>query len=168
MQKQPCLRKEREIVGKESPYLGTQRMICKITEGLSAIPLLLHAHLMIGNLQGRVFPLSDGSFMVLVPNIINPWPAELWLLSFISEPCVHLRKAESVKSPGTGRFQVVRILKELGFFFKMIPKSTSMLIVGYGLCVAKSKLLVTLLLQNLICLYGEIKDQGIHLSEPGR
>lgn len=58
---------------------------------------------------------------------------------------MHINIAGSIKSAGTGILQALRIFTELGlaFYFKSTPtpKITSMLTVGYKICVAKSKLL---------------------------
>lgn len=122
-------------------------------------------HLMMGNLWRRIFPLAVGGFQVLLPNTINPRLAEPQLLSLVSEPCVYIYIAGSVKSTGTGGLQVLRIFKELGLSFKMIqPQTTNMLIVGYKLC-GKVQVIT-------LCCYTILSEcivnSKIYLSGPGR
>lgn len=118
-----------------------------------------------------------GAWGLDAKHFINLWLAELWLLSLISEPCVHINMAGSVKSPGTwgwrGIFKVLRIFKALGLLIPSVrwPIPPIHKHVDSGLqtlCVAKSKLLHCAFKTNLIWIYHELRDQEISLSEPGK
>lgn len=69
--------KSKETVGKKIPSWEHREWFARSLRCFLRLPLVLHAHLMIGNLGGGIFPLANGSFKVLVPNIINPFLADL-------------------------------------------------------------------------------------------
>lgn len=91
VQRQPYFKKENAeklwgggAVRGENSLPGRHTMICKMTEMLLVTSSSLACTPDDRKSWRKDFPLANGIFKVLVPNTINPCPAELWLLSRIS------------------------------------------------------------------------------------